>query len=331
MGNRKKDRGKQRKMNKQAVATQMEHVKKALALTPSGMEELISPTFFLQQQQQSSQLKEQEEQQHEGNDSNPTNTIIDETVTDNEQTEEDGDKGAGAGTPIAAILPTTATDRQTHLVYHTRTSLPPAWKGPIFGIFKKNMEDQYKQNWGYREGEKQAEIFHQDSRYLVAVQTTTTEAAVTFKHKDEKEKDGMQGTEEEAAASATTVTTTTSKPVGFVHLRFVLDEDEDSPAAVLYVYEIQLTSAVQRQGLGAKMMAAIEEMAAQTQMKKLKLTVFKTNAVALDFYQKKLDYVVDATSPSKWNMKTECYEILSKEVPIAASAAVAEGKEEGKK
>ncbi len=160
------------------------------------------------------------------------------------------------------------------LVYHTPATLPTAWKEPVFEIFEANMEAQYRQNWGYYEDKKRNEIFGKEARYLVAVQQ--------------------------------------DKPVGFMHLRFELDAEEEPPVGVLYVYEIQLTPAVQRQGLGARMMSVVEAMATQLHMKKLKLTVFKTNTVALDFYQKKLGYGVDASSPSKWN-KTECYEILSKD------------------
>ena len=61
-------------------------------------------------------------------------------------------------------------------------------------------------------------------------------------------------------------------------------------------------------------MAAVESMAVKLGMKKLKLTVFKSNRAALDFYGKKLGYVVDGTSPSQHRLMTECYEILSKEV-----------------
>lgn len=106
------------------------------------------------------------------------------------------------------------------LVYHSKDTLPSEWKvcmyidtssithiiiecavvrpnhimftliytqEPLFDIFQANMEAQYHANWGWREMEKRLEIFSQESRHLIAVQ-----------HK---------------------------KPVGFIHLRYVLDQD----------------------------------------------------------------------------------------------------------
>lgn len=70
---------------------------------------------------------------------------------------------------------------------------------------------------------------------------------------------------------------------------------------------------VQRRGLGGKMMEVVEGIAKKCQMNKMKLTVFKTNTSALNFYIDKLGYVIDPSSPSKWK-RDECYEILSKKL-----------------
>lgn len=197
-----------------------------------------------------------------------------------------------------------AVNSQIALVYHTRASLPTAWKELLFALFEANMAEQYKSNWGYREGEKRSEIFAPESRYLVAVQPSST-----ITQKEDGEQQQQQQPQERDPGT----------PVGFVHLRFVLDDDEEPPVAVLYVYEIQLAPSVQRQGLGARMMAVVEAMAMKLGMKKLKLTVFKSNRAALNFYEKKLGYVVDGTSPSRNRFLTECYEILSKEVTQAGN------------
>ena len=70
------------------------------------------------------------------------------------------------------------------------------------------------------------------------------------------------------------------------------------------------------------MMALAERMAGGLGLRKMKLTVFKTNTAAMEFYLKRLGYLVDPSSPSKWGVE-ECYEILSKELagPVAAGSA----------
>lgn len=67
------------------------------------------------------------------------------------------------------------------------------------------------------------------------------------------------------------------------------------------------------------MMAIVESLAQKLEMTKMKLTVFKTNSTALDFYRKSLGYVIDRSSPSQWRIHTECYEILSKDLGVAAA------------
>ncbi|XP_033102946.1 N-alpha-acetyltransferase 40-like [Anneissia japonica] len=99
--------------------------------------------------------------------------------------------------------------------------------------------------------------------------------------------------------------------VGFSHFRFDMDFDEE----VLYCYEIQLESKVQRKGLGKFMMQILELIANKTKMSKVVLTVFKENKVANNFYSKTLKYSIDDTSPSIFdpmNPDLYDYEILSK-------------------
>mmetsp|Transcript_31252 Transcript_31252/g.42329 ORF Transcript_31252/g.42329 Transcript_31252/m.42329 type:complete len:93 (-) Transcript_31252:59-337(-) len=58
-------------------------------------------------------------------------------------------------------------------------------------------------------------------------------------------------------------------------------------------------------------MLVLERIAMQFGMKKVMLTVFKCNAVAMSFYVEKMGYQVDDTSPSCFG--EDCsYEILSK-------------------
>lgn len=178
------------------------------------------------------------------------------------------------------------------------------------------MQAEYERNWGYREAEKRAEIFAPEARYLVAVADEEGEATTEDKPPSPQsppaaeERAGQGGGEGGSKESS-------GMPLGFVHLRFVLDEEDEqaSDAAVLYIYEIQLAPTLQRRGVGRHLMALSEALAVGLGLKKMKLTVFRTNAAALAFYREKLGYAVDASSPSKWKVE-ECYEILSK--PLVA-------------
>ena len=278
MGAGKKARSKDRKAGKMAVAAHGEATTKALAISPEGMRAL--GVFDV--------------------DASAAATAPPPPPPDLSSLTLDPAPASENDKPEAA----TAAAAPIELVYHTRASLPAAWKEPLFALFETNMAEQYKSNWGYREGEKRSEIFAPESRYLVAVQPAPSSTRTTRKEGDEQEQQQQQQQQKQGPGT----------PVGFVHLRFVLDDDEEPPVAVLYVYEIQLAPSVQRQGLGARMMEVVESMAVKLEMKKLKLTVFKSNKAALDFYGKKLGYVVDGTSPSQHRLMTECYEILSKEV-----------------
>jgi len=98
-----------------------------------------------------------------------------------------------------------------------------------------------------------------------------------------------------------------AKILAFVHYRF--DMDFDLP--VLYCYEIQLIEAVQRRGLGGHLMHILYKLAERFKMKKVILTVFKHNPQALNFYQQKLKFRLDATAPKENQID---YTILSKNV-----------------
>ena len=84
---------------------------------------------------------------------------------------------------------------------------------------------------------------------------------------------------------------------------------------VLYLYEIQIDEHSRRCGLGLHLMTMIEHIASRANMQCIKLTVFKSNKNAMDFYLKKMKYCIDASSPSKLKTKNKIeYEILSKRI-----------------
>lgn len=101
---------------------------------------------------------------------------------------------------------------------------------------------------------------------------------------------------------------TADKPVGFVHFRF----DMDFGVAVLYCYELQLESHVQRRGLGSFLMRTLDTLAQHFRMCKVVLTVFKSNKGALAFYQQALGYRTDESSPGD----EADYVILSKRTSV---------------
>ena len=106
-------------------------------------------------------------------------------------------------------------------------------------------------------------------------------------------------------------------PAAFCHFRFNLDDDESmNPLEVLYVYEIQVSDRYRRRGLGRRLMGLMEDVARRTGMKRLMLTVFKSNVGAMDFYLNKMKYEIDRMSPSRYGEEEADYEILSKAVVV---------------
>jgi ribosomal protein S18 acetylase RimI-like enzyme len=101
---------------------------------------------------------------------------------------------------------------------------------------------------------KRVELFHEESRYIVA----------------------FEGDE----------------PLAFILLRFELDEERP----ILYVYELQLSSSIQRIGLGTRMLQTTEVLARCLGLVGVMLTVQKKNRVALSFYRR-LGYQHDCSSP----------------------------------
>ena len=100
------------------------------------------------------------------------------------------------------------------------------------------------------------------------------------------------------------------KIVAFCHFRFDLDYDDE----VVYCYEIQLTTACRRSGLGKFMMMILELLAFKKQMLYVRLTVLKHNDGANGFF-KACGYTRDKTCLEDTIYQTYCYEILSKKNP----------------
>lgn len=88
----------------------------------------------------------------------------------------------------------------------------------------------------------------------------------------------------------------------FVHFRF----DIEDLIEVLYLYEIQLEKCVRQKGLGKYLMSFMETIAFHYKMKRIVLTVLKSEVNVVKFYFS-LQYEIESYSP-----KEAFYYILSK-------------------
>lgn len=163
--------------------------------------------------------------------------------------------------------------------YKSGTDLSAAKFQQILKLFEDNMGDLYRNSsWDLNMEEKESELRHTTARYLLII--------------DDCEED--------------------NNLAGFVHYRFEADDEEYPTQPVLYLYEIQISSKYQRQGLGKKLMSVIEQIGQEAEMPKIVLTVFKANKEAMEFYVEKLNYDIDETSPSNHGQTNADYEILSR-------------------
>lgn len=172
-------------------------------------------------------------------------------------------------------------------------SLPQQLPSPVLeqalNLFLVNMGDMYRNSsWGLDVDAKRAEFEHRKARYLLVRRNKSNQG-----NSDVVDEEDL---------------------VAFVHFRFEMDDDERPECVVLYVYEIQVANSARKKGIGKRLMALLEQMAKAHEMDKILLTVFKRNKSAMDFYKRKLGYVVDETSPQH-----EDYEILSKLLATGSS------------
>ncbi len=181
-------------------------------------------------------------------------------------------------------VPNSGTDQDTSSVlgstikFHN-SPLPPQILDSCLNLFKANMGTMYeKSSWGLDMKAKREELTHPNARFLIA----------TF----DKQRDGDDDV------------------LAFAHFRFEVDDDDQPTREVLYLYEIQISSASQRSGLGKRMMQILEIVAMQMKMRMVMLTVFKNNQNAMKFYLK-LKYQIDEISPSQFEEEAD-YEIMSK-------------------
>lgn len=103
-----------------------------------------------------------------------------------------------------------------------------------------------------------------------------------------------------AAAAATHPSSPSPAPpdrllIGLLQYRFVVEDGE----AALYIYELQLSPAVRRKGIGSWLMRIAELFALRLGLPVIFLTVHTTNRAAIGFYER-LGFAEDASSPGKY-------------------------------
>ena len=154
------------------------------------------------------------------------------------------------------------------------TDLDDYTKEWLMDLLKANMKESYeKSKLGWNEKNMAEEMYDDPAWYLVARENS------------------------ESAA-----------PVAFAHFRYELDHDDE----VLYIYEIQLEESARRKGLGKFMMMVLELLSHKANMRKIMLTCFTHNPLALKFFRGSMKYERDM-KPNEDDVFEEAdYEILSK-------------------
>ncbi|EMS47909.1 N-alpha-acetyltransferase 40, NatD catalytic subunit [Triticum urartu] len=127
-----------------------------------------------------------------------------------------------------------------------------------------NMEGTYGSEWPSEEKIKRREMVAPEARYILTCQYTDNDIAKCFMKQD-------------SGVECAHVTCRGGRLLGFVHYRFIVEED----VPVLYVYELQLESSAQGKGLRKFLMQLIELIACKSQMWAVMLTVQKSNTDAM--------------------------------------------------
>jgi hypothetical protein len=146
----------------------------------------------------------------------------------------------GAGQPRDVLEPLAAFTKfeRGGLALDVTFTAPdaPSWSAAtaawLFDVTKANMAGLYDAaggEWAWKDAKKRAELCDGEARYLIV-----------------RARDGGR------------------TPLAFLQFRFLLE----GPYDVLYVYELQLTQAVQRQGLGRHLMQVAELAARKAGMQK---------------------------------------------------------------
>ena len=182
--------------------------------------------------------------------------------------------------------------RKFHVQFY-HSPLPTDLHESCMDLFKHNMTGLYKaSSWGLDLDSKSEELRHESARFLIVTEENDTS--------------------QPSSKSMSISPLSRSKVRAFSHFRFEVNDDDFPTEEVIYLYEIQVHPDAQKCGIGTRCMSIIELVGLQTHMRKVLLTVFKTNHLAMQFYLNKMKYNIDDSSPSNYEGEDADYEILSK-------------------
>ncbi|CAI6366046.1 unnamed protein product [Macrosiphum euphorbiae] len=169
--------------------------------------------------------------------------------------------------PFSSFMKYNKNDLDMKMKFIKAPAMNTFLKAKVFSMVKDNMMETYKKcPWGWNGKDKRAELFHKDSRYILVQHSSNNSIAA------------------------------------FVHFRF----DIENLIEVLYLYEIQIDKDVRGKGLGRYLMSLLETIAFHYKMKRIVLTVLKSEEDVVKFYFS-LQYEIESYSP-----EDAFYYILSK-------------------
>ncbi|XP_026808726.1 N-alpha-acetyltransferase 40 isoform X1 [Rhopalosiphum maidis] len=169
--------------------------------------------------------------------------------------------------PFSSFMKYNKNDLEVTMHFIKAPAMTTFLKDKLYSMIKDNMMEAYKKcPWGWDGKKKRAELFHKDARYILVRHSSDNSLAA------------------------------------FVHFRF----DIENLIEVLYLYELQIEKNVRGKGLGRYLMTLLETMAFHYKMKRIVLTVLKSDVNVVKFYFS-LQYEIESYSP-----EDAFYYILSK-------------------
>jgi len=229
-------------------------------------------------------------------------------------------------------MPSNSPDAAT--VHHFASPLPSNILLQCIDIFKSNMSNMYQNSsWGLDIQQKINELKHPDAKFLIVLSSSSiTNINVNISDPTDTKcayadtKSNRQHDDDDADDSAVIIENDggktnrecTTQVLGFVHFRYECNNNnddndninDDNNDPITYLYEIQIHPTVQKFGIGNKLLTILELLSQKLRLKKIILTVFKSNMSAMTFYIKR-NYVVDESSPSNFTTQSSSSSLSS--------------------
>lgn len=216
------------------------------------------------------------------------------------------------------------------IVHHFASPLPSNILLQCIDIFTLNMSNMYQNSsWGLDIQQKMNELKHPDAKFLIVLSSSSiTNINVNISGPTDTKcayADTKSNRQHDADDSAVIIENDGRKTnrecstqvLGFVHFRYEYnnnDDDDninaDNNDPITYLYEIQIHPTVQKFGIGNRLLTILELLSQKLQLKKIILTVFKSNMSAMNFYIKR-NYVIDESSPSNFTTQSSSSSLSS--------------------